>query len=428
MTVELWPLSRRLDFIRQLQDAGQPIGKHQLEFQRDVQFYDVYIVDLGFACYRLANGRTQAAQKEMMAIEGFDSDFFEADPDSASALGKQEEILRGMVTTGTDAQILDIFRRGSQTQPLILNSEGYVINGNRRLCAMRLLYEQDATKYARFDHIQVMFLPPCTQNDIDELEARLQWLPDGRSEYSWVDKAIVLRQRQQRGWSLEKIASFYEMGRTEVQLWIAMLEDSEAYMEERGWKGQYSRVLNKRYAFEQLQKGRKRCGVDEPKKQLFTTISHIMLDDADATGRRLYESIPDALKFLDDIAEQIQIDIEDTGDTNDAGGDDAGDGLDILGGDTVSGYEHVATLIRDAERGDAVRDIVRDKIEEKRQNARDRRDATYCLREARKAYTAIQNVRSNIDDTADTTGLLPLLDNIDAASQEIRGVLGNGQN
>ena len=67
-------------------------------------------------------------------------------------------------------------------------------------------------------------------------------------------------------------------------------------------------------------------------------------------------------------------------------------------------------------------------IEEKRRDERERHDATYCLREARKAYTAIQNVRSNIDDTADTNGLLPLLDNIDAASQEVRGALGNGQN
>jgi hypothetical protein len=153
-----------------------------------------------------------------------------------------------------------------------------------------------------------------------------------------------------------------------------------------------------------------------------------MLDDADATGRRLYESIPDALKFLDDIAEQIQTDIEDAGDASGTDGDGAGDGLDVLGGDTVSRYEHVTTLIRDTDRGDEVRDIVRDKIEEKRRDERERRDATYCLREARKAYTAIQNVRSNIDDTADTNGLLPLLDNIDAASQEIRGLLGNGQN
>lgn len=423
MSIELWPLTRRLDFIRQLQEAGRPIGQYQLEFQGDVTFFDVHVVEIGFPCYRLGNGRTQAAQCEIVAREGLDDDFFTADPDSEAALTLQDEILRGMVTTGTDAQILDILRRGKQTQPLILDRQGYVVNGNRRLCAMRLLCEEDSTIYARFQHVQVVFLPPCSQNDIDELEARLQWLPDGRSDYSWVDKAIVLRQRQQRGWSVEKIARFYEMTRNEVQLWIAMLEDAEAYLEERSWVGEYSRVLNKQYAFEQLQRGRKKCSDDEPKKQLFTAVSYLMLDDADATGRRLYESIPDALKFLDDISEQVRIDLG-GGDADDTDGVD--DGLDILGDGGESEYTDVVELIREADSGDAVRDIVRDKIEEKRREAREQRDATYCLREARKAYTSLQNVRSNLGDNTDTEGLPAVLENIQAACDEIRGVLANG--
>lgn len=427
MSVEQWPLSRRLDFIRKLQDSPPPTETQQLEFQDDVKFYPVHIVDLGFPCYRLANGRTQAAQRELIENDGLDESFFEADPDSEAALDRQEQILREMVTEGTNKEILDILRRSPQTQALILDSEGYVINGNRRICAMRLLYEQDEKEYARFARVQILLLPPCTRDDVDELEAKLQWRPDGRSEYSWVDKAIVLRKRQQRGWTVEKLVQFYDMNKTEVQLWIAMLEDAEAYLEERGSKGKYSRVLNKRYAFEQLQKGRKKCGPDEPKKQLFTSVSYLMLDDADATGRRLYESIPDALKFLDDIAEQIQTDIEDTSGTEGGDGDTNADGLDVLGAGTESPYARAATLIRDTELGDEVRDIVRDKIDEKRRDERERRDATYCLREVRKAYTALQNVRSNIDDAADTDGLLPLLDNIDAASQEIRGVLGNDQ-
>lgn len=426
MSVEQWALSRRLDFIRQLQETGKPIGTQEVHFQGEVRFYDVYIVDIGFPCYRLANGRTQAAQREVIAREGLDEDFFVADPDSAAALDKQEEILRGMVTSGTDAKIVEILSRSPQTQPLILDSEGYVINGNRRLCAMRSLYEQDAKEFERFKHVQVLFLPPCTQNDVDELEARLQWMPDGRSDYSWVDKAIVLRQRQDRGWTVEKMASFYEMTKSEVQLWIAMLDDAEAYLDERGWTGEYSRVLDMRYAFEQLQKGRRKCGTDEPKKQLFTTVSYLMLDDADAAGRRLYESIPDALKFLDDIVGQIRTDIDSAG-GSEVGDDTSGDDLSVLGPDPDSEYERVAALIRNTERGDEVRDIVRDKIEEKRRDERERRDATYCLRETRKAYTALQNVRSNMDDTAETDGMGLLLDNIESVSQEIRGTLGHGE-
>ena len=45
-----------------------------------------------------------------------------------------------------------------------------------------------------------------------------------------------------------------------------------------------------------------------------------MLDDPDATGRRLYESIPDALKFMDEVKTQLRQDF--AGDIPEADNDD----------------------------------------------------------------------------------------------------------
>lgn len=424
MSIEMWSLTRRIDFIRQLLESGQAVSEQQVEFQGDVVSCPIYVVEIGFPCYRLSNGRTQAAQREIVAKENLDEDFFDADPDSAAALMRQDQILQGMITTGTEAQILDILRRGKQVEALILDSQGYVINGNRRLCSMRMLYEENPTEYQRYQHVKVVILPPCSQNDIDELEARLQWKPDGRSDYSWVDKAIVLRQRQHRGWAVDKIASFYEMTKSEVQLSIAMLEDAEIYLHERGFSGEYSRLLNKQYAFEQLQKGRRKCGNDEPKKQLFTAVSYLMLDDADATGRRLYESIPEALKFLDDIAEQVRSELGNT--TSAAVGEVDDASLSLLGDTDDSQFTDVVDIIRDVDSHNDLRDLIRDKLEEKRREVREQRDATYCLREVRKSYTNLQNVRGNLSEDAETEGMIPLLDNIEAVCTEIRGIINNG--
>ena len=423
MSAKQWPLPKRLDFIKQLKESGTPIGQQQLEFQGELRFYPVYVVDLAFPCYRLGNGRTQAAQQEIIAREGLAEEFFSGDPDSEPALVKQHEILRSMVTSGTDAQISDILRKSRQTQPLILDNEGYVVNGNRRLCAMRVLFEENTREFARFEHIQVVFLPPCTQNDIEELEAKLQWLPDGRSDYSWVDKAIVLRQRQQRGWTIEKLCSFYEMSRPAIQLAIGMLEDAEAYLEERGAHGEYSRVLDKTYAFEQLQRGRRKCGDDEPRKQFFTAVSYLMLDDPNSTGRRLYESIPEALDSLDDVAEQLKADF--TGVVVQNG--DIGN-LDILGGETDSPYRDVCLLVRSPAHYEKAREVVRDKLEEMRTKKKERLDATYCLREARKAYASLQNVSTNLDVNCDRDGLPALMGNIDVVCAEIKGRLNDGAN
>lgn len=427
MSIELWSLTRRREFIQNLQNTD-PIGQHQIEFQSNVTFYPVYRVDIGFPSYRLANGRTVAAQRELISREQLDVNFFTADPDSEAALQRQHEILQAMVTVGKDAELLNILKQSNQTQPLILDSNGYVINGNRRLCAMRLLVEQDPTEYDRFRHIQVIFLPSCIPNDIDELEARLQWTPDGRSDYSWVDKAIVLKQRQDSGWNLDKIARFYQMTKAKVQTEVAKLEDAELYLEDRGLPGQYSRILRKEYAFDELQKGRRKCVDDEAKKQLFTTVSYVMIDDADATGHRLYESIPAALKFIDDIADQIKEDYPEILANNEDPPNDSsssGDGLDLLGNDNESPFVQITEFIRESANPDDIRNLVKDKIQEKEREADQRRDATFCIREARKAYTALQNIRTNLNGDSETNGLIESLESIESTSQDIRQSLQN---
>lgn len=420
-----WPLPRRQDFIRRLQDH-QANHHKQLEFQGELRVFGVHIVDVSLPCYRLGNGRTRSAQQELVATENLPEEFFTADPDSAPALERQHEILRKMVTTGTDAEILRILRKNVQTDPLILDREGYVINGNRRLCSMRLLLEEDAEEYERFKHVQVIILPVCTQDDIDELEAKLQWLPDGRAEYSWVDKAMMLRERRNRGWTEDKLSRLYEMTRNDIRKSIAMLEDAEAYLEQRDQHGEYSRVLRKELAFDKLQRGRSQCGDDEAKKQFFTSVAYLMLDDPDATGRRLYESIPDALKFAEDVAHQLRRDFSDIVTGQKSNG--AHDGLDILGGDTVSDFTDVAQVVTDPNHFDRAREIVRDKLEEMRTRARERRDATYCIREVQKAYTALENARSNLTSDSETTGIDAQLDNIEAACIELRSMLSNGNN
>lgn len=419
-----WPLPKRLDFIRQL-SSNSKIGQHQLQFQGRVSFYDVFIVDIEFPCYRLSNGRTKAAQKELIVKENLPEDFFDVDPDSTIALERQHEILKSLITKGKDAIILKILRDNEQTQPLILDSDGYVVNGNRRLCAMRTLLEEDPDKFSKYQHIQVMFLPPCTESDIKDLEFRLQWQPDGWSDYDWINKALALRDCQQQSWTMERICDVHKMSRPEVQQLIAMLEDAEAYLEDRGKSFEYSAIVDRMHAFEQLQKNRRKCGDNEPKKQLFTAISYVMIDDPAAAGTRLYESIPDAFRFLDNINDQLNIDFEDEisalpENPNDLGG--------IFGEEPMSQYQKVCDLLRYNQYFPKIREVVRDKIEEMRVQERERKDSEYCIRETRKAYTAVVNAKSNFQDGSITEGIDNLLENIVNVCQEFRSILSNGNN
>lgn len=414
-------LPERRDLITQLRDSGTSLYDHQLFFQDRIQKFPVYSVGIGFPCYRLGNGRTKPAQLEVVSTKGLPEDFFTADPDSEPALKEQDSILREMLT---EAGLLRTFKKVRQDQPFILDNDGYVVNGNRRLCAMRLLLAQDEAAYSHFKHVQVVFLPPCENRDIKELEGRLQVQPDIRAEYWWTAEAILYRDLRDEAWSDQQIRDLYQKNIREIRDLIAMLEDAEFYLETRGKKRAYSSVLKREYAFRQLQKMRRKCAEDEPRKQLLTGVSYLMLDDPDTAEGRLYESIPDAFKFLDSIAEAVKRDFADQSTETKAQEDE----LDILGDTEGSILSDVIGILGDSDNAPKVRDIIRDTIQENRNQEQERKDATYCFRQVQQAYTRLQSALSALDEGADTTGVDDALKNIEQTVSDIREWLSNANN
>lgn len=420
MKISEWTLPQRQDLIKQLRGSKSSVYQIQETFQGSVQKFDVYIVDVGFPCYRLANGRTRAAQKEIIATQGLSTDFFSKDPDSEPALTQQDIILRSMVA---EAGLMNILKKHEQDRPLILDNDGYVVNGNRRLCAMKLLLQEDEKTYEHFKHVQVVFLPPCQERDIKELEGRLQVQPEGRAEYSWVVEAMLYRELREQGWTDEEIASLYEQRLSDVRDSIAMLEDADQYLESRGKPGQYSKVLKHKYAFGQLQKIRKKCADDEPTKQLIWALSCIMLDDPDTQGR-LYESIPDTYKYLDNIAEDIQHEFKEQieGIKKDE------KGLDILGVGMPTPWNGLTDILHKPENEVKAREVIRDVIEEMRATERERKDALYCIRQVQQAHTKLLSALSSLDGDANLDGIEPTLFNIEEAILNIRTWLKNATN
>jgi len=421
MDVVQYSLPQRRDRIRQLRDSGTSDYNFQLLFRDQLRTFSVYTVDIGLPCYRLGNGRTRAAQLELIATEGLPADFFSADPDSEPALNKQDEILRQMIN---EAGLLRAFKKVHQDQPLILDNDGYIVNGNRRICAMRQLLAQDEETYAHFKHVQVIFLPPCGARDIKELEGRLQVQPDLRADYSWTAEAMLYRDLRDQGWQDEQIASLYQKKVPDIRELIAMLEDAEQYLETRGSVGRYSLVLKKEYAFRQLQKSRRKCGDDEPRKQMLTSVAYLMVDDPDTTEGRLYESIPDAYKYLDSVTNSIGEEFSE--EIRQQPRDD--DGFGILGGDIGDKLAGIVRILNVPCNRERARDVIRDTIEERRNQERERKDAAYCFRQVQQAYTRLQSALSALEDESETTGIEDALANIEATISDIRDWLSNANN
>ena len=299
-----WPLPKRKKFLDELVKNKHTNNNYPLRFQNKPLYFPVYIVEIDLPKYRLSNGRTQAVQEEYLATHpNLSPNFFILDQEFEEAQFVQHTLLWAMVK---NTKLLSYFEdiTHSQEQPLILTDKGFIVNGNRRLCAMReLFYKVDQEKYSRYSHVDVIVLPFCDDRDIDELEAYLQIQPDIKQDYTWIALACMLRARQQRyGYTHQQLSVLYDIPEREIQSRLTQLDLVDEYLNSRGKPKQYDTVEKADYAFKQLYKGKQQLKQPD-QKDLFTQLTYCFLDDSNAAEGRLYERIPEIKENLDKIAD-----------------------------------------------------------------------------------------------------------------------------
>ena len=193
-----YPLHRRQQVISEAQKEAEKAGKATQRignFQGTLVDFPILRIPIELPKYRIANGRTASAQQEWVTTTGKEEDFFDKDPELYQVQEAQHKILSNMVgEEGLQEKFKDTAIK--QTEALILDCNGFVINGNRRLSCWRGLYESKPQTYDHFRYVDVIVLPKCEQKEIDELEARLQIERDIKSAYSWHAQATMLKTKQ----------------------------------------------------------------------------------------------------------------------------------------------------------------------------------------------------------------------------------------
>ncbi|MFQ6537472.1 MULTISPECIES: hypothetical protein [Aphanothece] len=164
--------------------------------------------------YRVDNGRLLADLEERLG----------ARPDGLPKLHAEEASPRTqallhdlLVTKARDPRgpiLQELQRLAVQTEPLLVDAEGVVINGNRRLAAMRTLLDTDPERYGRFREPLVAILPPeVSRADLEYLEASLQMAPETKLAYGWVERRLKLREQHDRlGLADDWIKEAYRLG------------------------------------------------------------------------------------------------------------------------------------------------------------------------------------------------------------------------
>jgi hypothetical protein len=136
-------------------------------------------VETDFPLYNINSGRTHRAHAEYLdKHRQLPQDFF-SDPEDPKVQQAQYEILLSMIDERELSTDLD---QQGQRVAIVLTKDGCVVDGNRRLAALR------AKKEEYFDAV---VLPSDAQShEIYETEIELQMQRETKAPYTWVDQAL----------------------------------------------------------------------------------------------------------------------------------------------------------------------------------------------------------------------------------------------
>jgi len=172
----------------------QSTSTELIRFRGQYQAFPVVKLPLNLPLFRVANGRLAVLKAEYLKVNRVESDFFENGEELPEVQYALQQLLIELAKN-PDAPIYQELRdNGLQTERLLLTGDGIVLDGNRRLASMRLLYKEESKTYARFVEVETILLPEdASITEIEMVEASRQMAPGLKLPYGWLDRRLKLR-------------------------------------------------------------------------------------------------------------------------------------------------------------------------------------------------------------------------------------------
>lgn len=413
-----YPFERRIKELANSKPAT-PTATWAMEVKGEKLELPKFRIPIELPKYRLANGRTAALQEEWLAAnKDKPQDYFESDPELDVVQETQHELLMKLAK---DADLLEYFKDNANKQidPIILDENGFVVNGNRRLSSWRSLYYGRSSEYPHFAHIDIAVLPHCDDKEIDRIEADLQIKKDIKAKYSWEARAMMLRNKQkQHNLTDAQLAEMYDMSESEVKQTKSMLEMADAYLKSRDREHQWSEVSGAEEAFRQLHKAAKKT-TSTTEQALLKNAAFALIDKPGTAGDRLYGIIPKIQEHLPKVKAKLTEAFPASTPPPDPVVQE------LLGGGPIEPLTDVsyalAAEVLKPKNADKVRELVVEVIETESELQKERNNAGYLLKQVTDANTKLQAaVSDGLRSDSTTTGVLQQIESVEVLLRKIR--------
>jgi hypothetical protein len=410
---------RQEEFMKAREQA--PTAHYRLVLQGQTLDLPIVRVHQNLPKYRLENGRTASAQVQFLAENpGKPKELFSGDPELWEAQEAQHDLL---LKLAEKSDLRKYFEEATnkQVEPIILDENGFVINGNRRLATWRDLFHRDGGKFGRYEYIDVVVLPHVDDKAIDRLEASLQIEKDIKADYTWDAQANMMMAKRSE-YSDKELAELYGKKDTEIAELLDMRSYADEWLKTRGKENMWSLVSGAELAFRRIVTKRKDIG-GTGRQQLLKHFAFAMIDKPEEVKDSLHDAINVLANHMDAIVEKFKAEFP----IEDAKPDAATE--DLFGGGPQQGATEAVDLalskeIGKVEHADKSRKIIVDYIDAQKQLKRDTKTAEKLLDCCAKANSMLEDgLKIGLGADTKTEGVEKQLEQIVLKVEKIREFL-----
>lgn len=175
----------RIAFLRERVEAAERAANRQtfdVPFRQRSQPLVKIDVPIDFPLYNIQSGRTHRAQRAWIEDNDKPSDFF-ADPEDDEVQAVQHALLKEMIA---ERNLADDLQNRQQRNPIVLTYDGFIVDGNRRMAALREAGDVE-------NAVAVVLPSDATAPEVFETELELQMARETRADYNWIDQALHVR-------------------------------------------------------------------------------------------------------------------------------------------------------------------------------------------------------------------------------------------
>ena len=363
----------------------------------------VIVVHVDKLVYRMENCRTFAEQQDLIASKELDPTYFTRGQELSTAQKDQHKILEKLAKRGTSAvsPITDVLQTEGQRESILITHSGVVVNGNRRLCAMREIFSEEGVN-SRFAHVTCQVLPAdTTRDEVDDIEANEQARPQTKLEYDWIGDAQLIHRQVNKGRSTKEVARQLRRNESEIKNLLQSLEEADLYLQEWAKKPKRYTLVSgdAQQLFSDLPKRLTDKSVQL--KQGSRAIAWSLYDNREKVPGRVYSFNRAfgelAEEVLDEVAKQLDVSTVPTG----AGGTNDSFAIDIEGDEEPQkDYSNVINRLRNEDGSDEVPDIVVDVCQSAIEKKREQDSRNAPLRAITQAKSKLARVDISVAERA----------------------------